>query len=508
VAAGDIRLLYLSPERLMTERMLAALQRLPVSLIAVDEAHCISQWGASFRPEYEMLSGLRDAFPNVPIGAFTATADEITRADIQSKLFAGTAKTYVHGFDRPNIRLVVEPKRELGKQLLTFLAERRSESGIVYCLSRKRTEQIAAELAGKGIRALPYHAGMEKTARDKNQNVFMTERGIVMVATVAFGMGIDKPDVRFVVHVDLPGSPEAYYQEIGRAGRDGKSAVAQMFFGNGDLRTRRVFIDEENDGNDERRRREHKRLDVLVGYCEAPDCRRMALLGYFGETTEPCGNCDVCLDPKATLDGTADGKLILSVIGATGERYGAAHIIDVLKGVASEKAVAAGHDRLSVFGKGSSRTRQVWRSMIRQLVAATFLKEDTRYGGLSIATRGRELIGDRERFSYRAITLGQGRKERLKIAPHVTEVDADEDLLGRLKHKRMELASERRVPAYVIFSDRSLIDMAVKRPRTVDEFAAVHGVGRAKLAKFADAFLEVLEIGPERTRATPKKARA
>jgi ATP-dependent DNA helicase RecQ len=493
VAAGDIRLLYLSPERLMTERMLAALQRLTVSLIAVDEAHCISQWGPSFRPEYEMLSSLRDAFPRVPIGAFTATADEITRADIRSKLFPGTAKTYVHGFDRPNIRLVVEPKRELHKQLLTFLADRRSESGIVYCLSRKRTEQIAAELTAKGIRALPYHAGMEKAARDENQNVFMTEPGIVMVATIAFGMGIDKPDVRFVVHVDLPGSPEAYYQEIGRAGRDGKSAVAQMFFGNGDLRTRRVFIDEENDGNDERRRREHKRLDVLVGYCEAPDCRRMALLGYFGEITEPCGNCDVCLDPKATLDGTADGKLILSVISATGERYGAAHIIDVLKGVASEKVVAAGHNRLSVFGNGSSRTRQVWRSLIRQLVAATFLKEDTRYGGLSIATRGRELLGDRERFDYRAMTLGQGSKKRIKVALNVAGVEVDEDLLGRLKRKRMELAGERRVPAYVIFSDRSLIDMAVKRPRTVDEFGAVHGVGRAKLAEFADAFLEVLD---------------
>ena len=493
VAAGDVRLLYLSPERLMTKRMLAALQRLPISLIAVDEAHCISQWGPSFRPEYEMLSNLRDAFPGVPIGAFTATADEMTRADIQSKLFLGTAKTYVHGFDRPNIRLVVEPKRELRKQLLTFLADRRSESGIIYCLSRKRTDEIAAELTGKGIRALPYHAGMEKAARDENQNVFMTEPGVVMVATIAFGMGIDKPDVRFVVHADLPGSPEAYYQEIGRAGRDGKSAVAQMFFGYGDLRTRRMFIDKENDGNDKRRRREQKRLDALIGYCEAPHCRRMVLLGYFGETTEPCGNCDVCLDPKATLDGTADGKLILSVIGATGERYGASHIIDVLKGVATEKVVAAGHDQLSVFGKGNARTKRVWQSLIRQLIAATFLKEDANYGGLSIAPRGRELIGDRERFGYRAIAHGQARRERLKVALNGFAVAVDEDLLGRLKRKRMELARDRRVPAYVIFSDRSLIDMAEKRPRTIEEFAAIHGVGRSKLAEFADAFLEVLE---------------
>jgi ATP-dependent DNA helicase RecQ len=496
VAAGDVRLLYLSPERLMTERMLAALRRLPISLLAVDEAHCISQWGPSFRPEYEMLSSLREAFPDVPIGGFTATADEITRADIQSKLFAGTARMYVHGFDRPNIRLMVEPKRELRKQLLMFLAEHQRESGIIYCLSRKRTDEIAAELTGKGIRALPYHAGMEKAARDENQNLFMTEPGIVMVATIAFGMGIDKPDVRFVVHVDLPGSPEAYYQEIGRAGRDGKSAVAQMFFGYGDLRTRRMFIDEENEGNDERRRRERKRLDALVGYCEAPNCRRMALLGYFGETAAPCGNCDICLDPTATLDGTAEGKLILSVIVATGERYGASHIIDVLKGVATEKAVAAGHDRLSVFGKGEARTRQVWQSLIRQLVAATFLKEDSLYGGLSIAPRGRELMGDRERFGYRPVPTRKTRKERLKVALEAAGVDADEDLLARLKRKRMELARERQVPAYVIFSDRSLIDMATKRPRTIDEFATVHGVGRAKLAEFADAFLEVLETRP------------
>lgn len=493
VAAGDVRLLYLSPERLMTERMLAALRRLPISLIAVDEAHCISQWGPSFRPEYEMLSSLREAFPDVPIGGFTATADEMTRADIQSRLFAGTARIYVQGFDRPNIRLTVEPRRDVRKQLLAFLADHQGESGIIYCLSRKRTEEIAAELDRKGIRALPYHAGMEKAARDENQNLFMTEPGIVMVATIAFGMGIDKPDVRFVVHVDLPGSPEAYYQEIGRAGRDGKDAVAQMFFGYGDLRTRRMFIDEENAGNDERRRRERKRLDALVAYCEAPHCRRMKLLGYFGETAAACGNCDICLDPKATVDGTADGKLILSAIVATGERYGISHIVDVLKGVASEKAVAAGHDRLTAFGSGSAGTRQVWQALIRQLVAASFLNEDSVYGGLSIAPRGRELMADRERFSYRPIPTAKTRRELREVALVAAGGDADADLLARLKRKRMELARERQVPAYVIFSDRSLIDMAAKRPRTIEEFATVHGVGRAKLAQFADVFLAVLK---------------
>ena len=492
VAAGDVRLLYLSPERLMTGRMLAALQRLPISLIAIDEAHCISQWGPSFRPEYETLSSLRDKFPGVPIGAFTATADEMTRADIQSKLFAGTAKSYVHGFDRPKSAWSSSRSMSCASSSSRSLPIARAKAAlsIVYRANeRKRSPPNSPERAFEPCHITPVWKRLPGT---KTRMYSWAEPGIVMVATIAFGMGIDKPDVRFVVHADLPGSPEAYYQEIGRAGRDGKSAVAQMFFGYGDLRTRRMFIDKENDGNDKRRRREQKRLDALIGYCEAPHCRRMALLGYFGETTEPCGNCDICLDPKATLDGTADGKLILSVIGATGERYGASHIIDILKGVATEKVVAARHDQLSVFGKGPARTKRDWQSLIRQLVAATFLAEDANYGGLSIAPRGRELIGGRERFGYRAIAFGQGRKERLKVAVNGSGVAADEDLLGRLKRRRMELARDRRVPAYVIFSDRSLIDMAEKRPRTIEEFAAIHGVGRSKLAEFADTFLEVL----------------
>src|SRR5205085_7645113 len=312
-AGGETRLLYLAPERLMTERMLAALKALEVKLIAVDEAHCISQWGASFRPEYEMLARLRQVFPGVPIGAFTATADQVTRGDIVAKLLDGRANVFVHGFDRPNIRLSVAAKRNTPKQLMTFFERHRGESGIVYCLSRKSTGQTADFLNANGVKALAYHAGLDKRSRDDNQAVFMTEAGVVMCATIAFGMGIDKPDIRFVFHADMPGSPEAYYQEIGRAGRDGLPAEAHMIFGLEDLRMRRMFIDQE-DAGEERRRREHKRLDALVAYCESPICRRQTLLAYFGEMIEPCGNCDICLDPAETADGTIEAKKILSAI--------------------------------------------------------------------------------------------------------------------------------------------------------------------------------------------------
>ena len=351
--SGETRLLYLAPERLMTERMLAALTKLDIRLIAVDEAHCISQWGPAFRPEYEALIRLRDLFPHVPIAALTATADEVTRADILVRLFDGRAEQIVLGFDRPNIALTVEPKHDSTAQLLAFLARHRGESGIVYCLSRKKTEQTAATLVRNGIRALAYHAGMDKEQREANQNLFMTERGVVMVATIAFGMGIDKPDVRFVFHADLPGSVEAYYQEIGRAGRDGKPAEAHMLFGMGDIRMRRMFIDQEEAGED-RRRREHQRLGALIFYCEATTCRRQILLRYFGEDAGPCGNCDVCTAPGTLVDATPLAKLALEAVRQTGERYGATHIGNVLRGLEGEKIWTAEHNRLPIFGAGAA----------------------------------------------------------------------------------------------------------------------------------------------------------
>lgn len=495
-AAGETRLLYMAPERLMTERMLAALARLPVSLIAIDEAHCISQWGPAFRPEYEALSRLRGLFPGIPMVALTATADEVTRADIAEKLFAGRVETVVLGFDRPNIRLAVEMKRDGRRQLLDFVARHAGESGIVYCLSRKKTEETAAFLCDSGVPALPYHAGMDKQARDAHQNRFMTEPGLVMVATIAFGMGIDKADVRFVFHADLPGSVEAYYQEIGRAGRDGRPAEAHMLYGLDDIRMRRTFIEEENAG-DERRRREHKRLDALIGYCESPACRRQVLLAYFGETSAPCGHCDVCQDPIERLDGTAEGQLILAAVAATGQRYGAAHIVDVLRGTSTEKAMMAGHDNLSLFGKGAERARADWQSLIRQLVAAGFLALDIAgYGGLRVAERGRALMAGEEVFQYRPDTLRRATKaERRKPGKRETAAGltpAQSALFAALKDLRLTLARERGVPAYAIFPDRSLIEMAQFTPRTADQFAAITGVGAAKLRDFAALFLEAI----------------
>ncbi|MBL6936300.1 MAG: DNA helicase RecQ [Alphaproteobacteria bacterium] len=491
-AAGDTRLLYLAPERLMTERMIAALKKLDIRLIAVDEAHCISQWGPAFRPEYEALAQLREAFPRVPIIALTATADEVTRSDIASRLFDGKAETVVLGFDRPNIRLTVQPKHDGKKQLLHFLQSHRGESGIVYCLSRNKTEQTAEFLNRSGVRALAYHAGMDKDLRDANQNAFMTERAIVMVATIAFGMGIDKSDVRFVFHMDLPGSLEAYYQEIGRAGRDGAAADAHMLFGLSDMAMRRKFIDQENAGED-RKRREHQRLGALIGYCEAPGCRRQVLLSYFGETSEPCGNCDLCIQPGNLVDGTAEAKLALVTIRETGERYGAAHIVDILRGMNNEKVVAAGHARLATFGKGAARKREEWQSLLRQLVAAEFLKLDVAgYGGLSLGAKGRRLLQGEGAFGYRPLAPRTDTRKARREAAAAELTTSDNSLLAALKELRMGLARQRRVPAYVIFSDRTLIDMAQRRPKNETEFAEVHGVGAAKLKEFGATFLTAI----------------
>ena len=496
VTAGETRLLYLSPERLMTARMLAALARVELSLIAVDEAHCISQWGPAFRPEYEDLARLRELFPGIPIAALTATADEVTRQDIAARLFGGEVEVIVLGFDRPNIKLTVEAKRDWKRQLLAFVKRHDGDSGIVYCLSRKKTEEAAKFLVQNGVRALPYHAGMDKDARETNQNAFMTEPGVVIAATIAFGMGIDKSDVRYVFHVDIPGSPEAYYQELGRAGRDGLPAEAHMLYGLGDIRMRRMFIDDEAAG-DERRRREHKRLDALVAYCESPACRRRALLDYFGETIEPCGNCDVCTDPVEMVDGTAEGQKALSAVHRTGQRFGAAHIIDVLRGAETEKIVRAGHDRVPTFGTGADIKKADWRSLIRQLVASGFLRLDVGgYGGLALTDKGQALLRGEEAFHYRPDAMSPasaaaGRKAKgAELAAELSA--ADTALLVRLKELRLRLAKERGVPAYVVFADKSLVEMAQRRPGNVDEFAEINGVGAAKLRDFAEPFLAAI----------------
>jgi ATP-dependent DNA helicase RecQ len=398
----------------------------------------------------------------------------------------------VLGFDRPNITLMVEPKREWKRQMLDVVRCHAGASGIVYCLSRKRTEQAAEALNENGIKALAYHAGMDKDAREANQNAFMTEQGVVMAATIAFGMGIDKPDVRFVFHADLPGSLEAYYQEFGRAGRDGKKAEAHMLFGLADIRMRRMFIDEE-DSDADRKRREHQRLGSLVGYCEATSCRRQILLRYFGERAEPCGNCDACTAPVALVDASDDARKALAAVRATGGRYGAGHIVDVLMGALTDKVARARHDALDVFATGTNRKREEWQSLIRQLVAGEYLNMDIGgYGGLNVAHKGRELLEGEGRFDFRP-TMKRKKEERAaRETASVSPDDVDLSLLAALKQLRLRLAKERQAPAYVIFSDRSLIDMAERKPRNRYEFAEVHGVGAAKLKAFAEIFLDAI----------------
>ncbi len=498
-AAGETRLLYLSPERLMTEQMLTALDRIGVRLIAVDEAHCISQWGPAFRPEYEMLQRLREIFPRVPIAALTATADEVTRADIAARLFGKQVEQVVLGFDRPNIKLTVEPKSGGKQQLLAVVKSHPKQSGIVYCLSRKKTEESAALLNANGIRALCYHAGMGKEEREANQNAFMTEPHMVMTATIAFGMGIDKSDVRFVVHADLPASLEAYYQEIGRAGRDGAPAHAHMLFGQGDIRMRRMFIDQEAAG-EERRRREQRRLEALVTYCEAQSCRRAILLAYFGEEAAPCGNCDLCLSPATLADGTKDAMLILSVVQATGERFGATYIVDVASGARTDKIIAGGHDRLRFHGAGAARKKDEWRALVRQLVAGGYLLHDLEgYGGLSLLEKGRAVLAGELEFHHRA--LPERRTVRkLREQAVVAELSGDgEALLAALKRLRLQFAKARQVPAFAIFPDKTLLDMVRLRPRNLSEFAMVNGVGATKLKDFGKPFLDVLNQRASKT---------
>lgn len=494
VASGEARLLYLAPERLMTERMLAALSRLPVSLVAIDEAHCISQWGHSFRAEYLALGTARAALPKARMIALTATADQSTRDDILQKLFDGRAESYVAGFDRPNIQINVSEKRDAMTAIERYVETRKGLSGVVYRISRKKVEETAARLKAAGVNALAYHAGMEASARAAAQEAFLAESGVVMCATVAFGMGIDKSDVRYVVHGDAPGSLEAYYQEIGRAGRDGEPAEALMLYGLEDIRTRRRFIDEQ-DSAPERKRVESRRLDALVGFCETTSCRRQTLLAYFGETSDPCGNCDVCLDPPEVIDGTEQARLLLGLVRDTGQRFGAAHIVALAVGHESETVTARGHDRLKGFGRGADRPAAEWRGVVRQLVAVHALEvEAGAYGGLVLTAKGERILDGGERVSI-AKPKPKTRERRRALTAEAVRHGVDEGLLTRLKGLRRELAIARAAPAYVIFADSTLIEMAAARPATLDQLARVKGVGAAKLEAFGEAFLKAIAEG-------------
>jgi len=501
-AAGKLKLLYVAPERLLTGRCLDLLARTQVSLFAIDEAHCVSQWGHDFRPEYRQLTVLHERFPAVPRIALTATADVPTRNEIIERLNLGEARVFVSSFDRANIHYRVVEKESARRQLEDFLTGHAGESGIVYCLSRKKVEDTAAALNERGIKALAYHAGMQSAERAANQQRFLRADGIVMCATIAFGMGIDKPDVRFVAHLDLPKSLEGYYQETGRAGRDGLPAEAWMCYGLGDVVTLAQFIAQSESG-EERKRVERAKLDALLGYAEITSCRRRQLLSYFGEhgQKDNCGNCDNCTNPPDTIDGTELAQKALSCVYRTGQRYGIGHLANVLRGVDDERVRALGHDSLSVFGIGAELDERQWRAVFRQLVAAGLLATDAEgYGVLRLMAMSRGVLrgetkvalrkpADRaERRAARKTARGERTKHSIEIAPH------ESALWDALRDTRARLARTQGVPAYVIFHDATLLAMLRERPRDHDALAAISGVGTNRLARYGEAFLSTLNV--------------
>ncbi|MGA8610246.1 MAG: DNA helicase RecQ [Xanthobacteraceae bacterium] len=495
IARGEMRLIYVAPERLLRADTLDFLKRAKVALLAVDEAHCISQWGHDFRPEYAALGSVQAALGVVQTVAFTATADAATRTDILQKLFSRPPALFVHGFDRPNLRLAMQAKIGGRKQVGDFIKNHVGQSGIVYCASRRKTEELAEYLRESDVKALPYHAGMETAARSRNQDAFLQEDGVVMIATVAFGMGIDKPDVRFVLHADMPSNIESYYQEIGRAGRDGLPADTLTLYAMGDIRLRRMQIDE-SDSSDEQKRVDRQRLNALVSLCESPRCRRQTLLTYFGETTQPCGNCDFCCDGAEVIDGTIAAQKALSAIVRTGERFGTEHLANVLIGDNSEAVEKFGHDCLPTFGVGKEFGKQEWRSIFRQLHGAGVIALDiTGYGTWTVTDAGRRVLKGAEKITLRKDTLKPGRKAARAVANATALADGaagDTELFEALRRRRSALAKEQRVAAYVVFADKTLIDMARRKPKNAAEMAAVHGVGEAKLKQYGEVFLEII----------------
>ncbi len=481
---GALDMLYLSPERLARHGMKAFLKRIGVTMIAVDEAHCVSQWGHDFRPEYRMIGEVRDALGGVQILAFTATADELTRKDIGDKLFTTPPRTFLRGFDRPNIGLAMTPRANGKKQLLDFLGRHKGQSGIVYCQSRKRVEDTADHLRKSGIDARAYHAGLDPQSRGDTQDAFLREDGIVVVATVAFGMGIDKPDVRFVFHMDLPKNIEGYYQEIGRSGRDGLPATAHLLYGMGEVRQYRQWIDESDAGEDQKRI-ERQKLTALVGLCETTQCRRTALLGYFGEAAGGCGNCDICRGEVETIDGLILAQKALSVILRTREIFGMEHLITVLRGEKNPMTEKHGHADLPTFGVGADVSKADWRSIFRQIYAAGFAAVDVEnYSRWVVTEEGWRVLRGQV-----AVTLRKPGKAANSRETGIEMNEADTALFDELKALRRELANERDVPAYVIFADRTLIEMASLAPTDPDGLRGVHGVGEKKIERYGKEFL-------------------
>ncbi len=499
---GELDFLYIAPERLLTDRCLGLLQRGRIALFAIDEAHCVSQWGHDFRPEYLGLSRLHEQWPDVPRIALTATATPQTRAEIAQRLGLEQARHFVAGFDRPNIRYVIVEKNDVRRQLLNFIREEHAgDAGIVYCLSRSKTEDTADFLAREGIDAMAYHAGLPAELRAERQARFLRDDGVVMVATIAFGMGINKPDVRFVAHIDLPKSLEGYYQETGRAGRDGLPATAWMSYGLQDVVQQRKMIDDST-GDEFFKRRSSAQLDAMLALCETVQCRRTRILAYFGQTSEPCGNCDVCLTPPQTWDGTVAAQKILSTIyrlhRERDQRYGAGHLIDILRGKRTEKVLQNSHDTLSVFGVGEDVSEQGWRSVLRQLMAANIVTVDGEgYGTLSLTEKSRAVLKGEQMLMMRKESarmasrsrniMPRGKREIRHLSP------ASEGRFERLRQWRKTIAKEHGVPAYVIFNDATLAEIAEQEPSTLQDLAGITGVGQHKLDTYGEAILQFLD---------------
>ena len=488
---GDLDLLYIAPERLNQEHMLNLLSRASICLFAIDEAHCVSQWGHDFRADYLRLSLLHEMFPAVPRIALTATADARTRTEIVHRLDLGQARQFLAGFDRPNIRYRIALKHTARAQLLSFLKEEHpGDAGIIYCLSRKKTEETAFWLREQGFNALPYHAGLDARVRADHQARFLREEGIIVVATIAFGMGIDKPDVRFVAHLDLPKTVESYYQETGRAGRDGEPANAWMIYGLQDvIKLRQMMANSE--GSEEHKRAEQHRLNAMLGLCEITTCRRQALLNYFDEVLpEPCGNCDTCLEPVNTWDGTEAARMALSAAYRSGQRFGVNHLIDILRGAESEKIAQFDHQQLSTYGVGKDLDNNQWRSVFRQLVAGGYLSVDLeRFGALRLEEKCRSLLRGEQSIELRVDVKRKPSKKQTKT--QLSE-DIDVGLWEALRECRREFAEEQGVPPYVIFHDRALQEMCITVPQSLSQFSDISGVGERKLEKYGPAFLSVI----------------